>query len=78
MTDRWHGVEEWAAHHRGQGHHPHPAPTPDNPEKWACDCGTVWRILTMEQTRQKFAHLRKRPIPAHEAQQRELQAHIGD
>jgi hypothetical protein len=68
VTDHWHGVEEWAAHHRGQGHHPHPAPTHDNPEEWACDCGTVWRILTMEQTRQKFAHLRKRRTPAHEAQ----------
>lgn len=42
--------------------HPHSVPTHDNPEKWECDCGTVWRILTIEQTRQKFAHLRKRPV----------------
>jgi hypothetical protein len=33
-----HRVEEWAAHHRSLGHHPHPAPTPENPERWECDC----------------------------------------
>jgi hypothetical protein len=36
-------VEEWAAHHRGQGHHPHPAPTQENPERWDCECGYIWR-----------------------------------
>jgi hypothetical protein len=47
-------VEEWAAHHRGQGHHPHPAPTQENPERWDCECGYIWRILTIEQIRQKL------------------------
>jgi hypothetical protein len=61
-------VEEWAAHHRGQGHNPRPAPTRENPERWDCECGYIWRILTVEQTRQKFAHLRKRRTPAHEVQ----------
>ena len=75
MTDHRHGVEEWAAHHRGLGHHPHPAPTHENPERWDCGCGYIWRILTVEQMRMKFAHLRKRPTPALEAWQRELQAH---
>ena len=32
------------------------APTPENPERWDCDCGGLWRILTLEQVRQKFAH----------------------
>jgi hypothetical protein len=63
MTDHRHGVEEWAAHHRGQGHNPHPAPTRENPERWECKCDpdavwtAVWRILTPAQVRQKFAHL---------------------
>jgi hypothetical protein len=61
-------LEGWVERHRLEGHYPHPAPTHDNPEKWECDCGTVWRILTIEQTRQKFAHLSKRRTPAHEAQ----------
>ena len=52
-----HGVEKWVAHHRGQGHHPHPAPTKKNPERWDCECGYIWRILTGEQIRMKFAHL---------------------
>jgi len=58
-----HGVEKWVAHHRGLGHHPHPAPTEENPERWECKCDpdapwtAVWRILTPEQVRQKFAHL---------------------
>lgn len=26
-------------------------------ERWDCDCGGICRILTREQTRQKFAHL---------------------
>jgi hypothetical protein len=70
-------LEEWVERHQLAGHHPHPAPTQDNSEKWECGCGTIWRILTIEQTRQKFAHLRKRPTPALEARQRALQAHIA-
>jgi len=50
-------VEEWAERHRLEGHHPHPAPTDENPERWDCDCGGVNRILTGEQIRMKFAHL---------------------
>jgi hypothetical protein len=58
-----HGVEAWAQRHRDEGHRPYPAPTPENPEKWECkcdpdaDCVAVWRILTPEQIRMKFAHL---------------------
>jgi hypothetical protein len=52
-----HGVEKWVAHDRDLGHHPHSAPTDENPERWECDCGGVNRILTPEQIRQKFAHL---------------------
>src|SRR5271167_1139414 len=57
-----HGVEEWAALHRSLGHDPHPAPTDENPERWECECPgitgvAVWRILTAEQIRMKFAHL---------------------
>jgi hypothetical protein len=68
--------EQWIAHHREHGHEPYAAPTKENPERWECKCDpdavwtAVWRILTMEQTRQKFAHLRKRPTPAPEARQR--------
>ena len=54
-----HQTEVWAERHRQMGHDPHPAPTPDNPERWDCDCGGVCRTLTREQTRQKFAHLGK-------------------
>jgi hypothetical protein len=55
-------VEAWAERHRRDGHHPHPAPTPVNPERWECECPgitgvAVWRILTAEQIRMKFAHL---------------------
>jgi len=60
MTDHWHAVEERAAHHRGQGHHPHPAPTKENPERWDCDCGGINRILTVQQIAKKFAHLKRR------------------
>jgi hypothetical protein len=58
-----HGVEAWAQRHRDEGHHPYPAPTPENPERWLCKCDpdapwvSVWRILTPDQIRQKFAHL---------------------
>jgi hypothetical protein len=54
-----HSVEVWAERHRLEGHHPHPAPTLENPERWDCDCGGICRILTLEQHRQKFAHLAK-------------------
>ena len=53
--------EEWFAHHRCQGHNPYPAPTNENPERWECKCGYLWRILTGEQIRMKFAHPKHRP-----------------
>jgi len=58
-------VESWAERHRLEGHHPHPAPTPENSEQWECRCDpeaawtAVWRILTVKQIGQKFAHLSK-------------------
>ncbi len=76
--------EEWVAQHRCQGHNPHPAPTNENPERWECKCDpeavwtAVWRILTPEQVRQKFAHLSTRRTPARDAQRRELRAHIAE
>ena len=76
--------EEWVAHHRCLGHHPHPAPTIENPERWECKCDpeavwtAVWRILTPEQVRQKFAHLSTRSTPARDAQRRELRAHLAE
>jgi hypothetical protein len=76
--------EEWVAHHRCLGHNPHSAPTTENPERWECKCDpeavwtAVWRILTPEQVRQKFAHLSKRRTPAHEARRRERRAHIAE
>ena len=65
---------------------PQPAPPADQrePERWECKCDpeavwtAVWRILTPEQVRQKFAHLSKRRTPAREAQRRELRAHIAE
>lgn len=67
------GVEAWADRHRRDGHHPHPAPTMENPEQWECECDpdanwtAVWRTLTSDQIRQKFAHLKnqKRREPEH-------------
>ncbi len=56
-------TEIWVERHRFVGHHPYPAPTPENPERWECKCDpnaswiAVCRTLTREQTRQKFAHL---------------------
>jgi len=47
----------WIAQHRDQGHHPRHNPDSENPERWDCDCGGVWRILTPRQITQKFAHL---------------------
>ena len=72
------GLEEWVERHQLDGHRPHSAPTHDNPENWECDCGTVWRILTIKQTRRKFAHLRWCPTSAREAQRLQLQAHIAE
>jgi len=42
------------------GHHPYPAPDSENPERWDCECGYIWRILTVEQIERKFAHLQRR------------------
>ena len=67
-----------------QGHEPYAAPTRENPERWECKCDpdvvwtAVWRILTLEQISQKFAHLSKRPTPAREAQRRALEEHIQE
>jgi ABC-type xylose transport system substrate-binding protein len=36
----------WVAQHRNQGHRPYPAPAPENPERWDCDCGYIWRSNT--------------------------------
>lgn len=47
--------------HRRKGHHPYPAPTKENPERWECKCDpdakwtAVWRILTAEQIGQRFS-----------------------
>ncbi|WP_139807378.1 hypothetical protein [Mycobacterium avium] len=60
-------VEAWAERHRRDGHNPHPAPTAENPEQWECKCDpdaawtAVWRILTLDQIRRKYAHLSRRP-----------------
>ena len=56
--------QTWIDKHREMGHHPHAAPTIANPERWECKCDpddwtAVWRILTIEQIQQKFAHLQK-------------------
>ena len=47
----------WIARHRDLGHHPEHSPTAENPDLVRCDCGGIWRILTPEQIRKKFAHL---------------------
>jgi len=65
------------------GHHPHPAPTPENPERWDCDypeCRSICRSLTPEQIRQKYAHLakRKRPEAEQEDKNNELRARVTD
>lgn len=57
--------QQWIDHHRSLGHDPYPDPTNENPERWECKCDAdatwtaVWRILTPEQVRKKFAHLRR-------------------
>ena len=35
-------------------HRPH-----ENPERWDCECGGVWRILSLQQVEKKFAHLKR-------------------
>ena len=55
--------EQWIVHHRQQGHEPYAAPSKENPERWECKCDpdagwtAIWRILTIRQIQQKFAHL---------------------
>jgi hypothetical protein len=55
--------EGWIQKHRDLGHNPYPAPTAENPECWECKCDpdagwtAIWRILTIRQIQQKFAHL---------------------
>jgi hypothetical protein len=51
-------VSTWADDHRRRGHHPHPAPTAENPERWDCECGGLWRIPTLAQI-EKYAHLKR-------------------
>ena len=64
-----HSREAWVEWHRQQGHHPYPAPTAANPERWECRCGpdtsltAVWRTLTPDQIRQKFSHLSRKHRP---------------
>ena len=71
---------EWIAHHRDLGHHPEHAPTVENPDLARCDCGGIWRILTLKQTRQKFAHLgaiaKKKKREAAEEQRRRLREEL--
>jgi hypothetical protein len=63
---------------------PTPPPSNENPERWECKCDpeagwtAVWRILTPEQVRQKFAHLSTGRTPARDTQRRELRAHIAE
>ena len=52
-------VQEWSENHRRRGHHPHPAPTAENADRFYCDCGGLWRILTPQQVEKKFAHLKR-------------------
>lgn len=70
----------WIAHHRDLGHHPEHSPTPENPDLVCCNCGGIWRILTQEQIRQKFAHLgaiaKKKRREAAEDEQRRLRVKL--
>ena len=82
------GVEDWAERHRLEGHHPHPAPTKENPERWDCDCGGVNRILTVEQIERKFRHLgaaakarregRRLPDPAWQERIRQAKQRVAE
>ncbi len=66
-------VEEWAQFHRDAGHHPYAVPTKENPERWDCECGYIWRILTLEQITRKFAHLKTAKKRTEEQQRREAE-----
>jgi hypothetical protein len=63
-------VEEWVQRHRDARHHPYAAPTKENPERWDCECGHIWRILTLEQITRKFAHLKHAAREAEQARRR--------
>jgi hypothetical protein len=71
---------DWIAHHRDLGHHPEHSPTVENPDLVRCDCGGIWRILTQEQIRKKFAHLgaiaKKKRRETAEEEQRRLRAKL--
>ena len=60
-------LETWAERHRMMGHQPHSAPTKENPERWDCDCGYIWRILAVEQIRMNTMNAERgwigRPAP---------------
>ena len=77
-------VENWAERHRSEGHRPYPAPTSENPERWECRCDpdapwtAVWRILTVAQIRQKYAHLARQREPDVEASRRAAVADLYD
>jgi hypothetical protein len=67
--------QQWIDRHRDVGHEPYAAPSRENPERWECDCPetsgiAVWRILTAEQLRQRYSHLRNRPLPSYIADTR--------
>ncbi len=64
-------VQEWAQRYRDAGHHPDAAPTKENPERWDCECGGLWRILTIEQIGRKFAHLKSANKRTEEQQRRD-------
>ena len=71
---------EWIAHHRDLGHHPEHSPTVENPDLVRSDCGGLWRVLTQEQIRKKFAHLgaiaKKKRREAAEVEQRRLRGKL--
>lgn len=83
------GREQWIKHHLEQGHQPYAAPNCENPEQVECKCDpdapwtAVWRILTPEQIRLKFAHLRKRDpnrvlTPEEARRKRAFDAHVAE
>jgi len=79
-----HSVEAWAERHRRDGHHPHPAPTAENPERGECKCDpdaawtAVWRILTVEQIGRKFAHLKSAKKRTEEQDRRDAERHLRE
>jgi hypothetical protein len=70
-------LPEWAEHHHHQGHHLHPAPTAENPTRWNCDCGGVWRILKLQQVEKKFAHLKRDMTYSEQARLRDTKCTTG-